>query len=291
MGPLPEIAKPKRRRPATVLFTLSALLVVGVIAGCKTSTEATNAAAQLTKVSQQLSDYYTDLSSQADDTLALNQLQASLLGVPFDDSDRARLNTTKEELAKRAAMAKALGTLASAYAALAGSKSAADIGTAASGLAKECVALKALPGGGTIPDALAQAGQQLVELIRAHKLQQSSETIGKAVGAIDTLFEQEMPVYESINRQRITLAQSLSLVLLQKDMVDVSPLLAPALKPFDLTGRMPSGPVPAEFRHLAEVKIQTDVESKISTYRTNTEAVAAALKAASQKVEAVAKTL
>jgi hypothetical protein len=264
-------------------------MAVGVVSGCQTSTAATNAANQLTKVSQQLADYYADLSNQVDDTIALNQMQAELLGLPFDDSDHARLNTTKQEIGKRAAMAKALGALASAYAALAGSKSAADIGTAASGLAKDCEAIKSIPGGGGIPDVLSQASQQLVELIRTRKLRQSSGAIGKAVAAIDTLFEQEMPVYESINRQRITLAQSIAVLLLQKDMVDVNPVLAPALKPFDLTSKVSAGQTPAEMRHLAEIKIQTTGDSQISAYHASTVALAGALKSASQQVKAVAR--
>ncbi len=264
-------------------------MAVGIVSGCETSTAATNAANQLTKVSQQLADYYTDLSGQVDDTVALNQIQAELLGLPFDDSDHARLNTTKQEIGKRAAMAKALGALASAYATLAGSKSAADIGTAASGLGKECMALKAIPGGGGIPDILSQASQQLVELIRTRKLRQSSGAIAKAVAAIDVLFQQESPVYESINRQRITLAQSLAVLLLQKDMVDVNPVLAPALKPFDLTSKLPANQTPAEMRHLAELKIQATGDNQISTYHANTAALAAALKSTSQQVEAVTK--
>ncbi|MGA9568022.1 MAG: hypothetical protein WBS19_21020 [Candidatus Korobacteraceae bacterium] len=289
-GPIEVIARHRNsRRVAWLVLTLAALVAIGTLSGCETSTAATNAATQLSKVSQQLSDYYADLSNQVDDTVALNQVQAELLGLPFDDSDHARLNTTKQEIGKRAAMAKALGALASAYATLAGSKSAADIGTAASGLAKACESIKAIPGGGGLPDVFAQASQQLVELIRARKLRQSSGAIGKAVAAIDTLFEQESPVYESINRQRITLAQSLAVMLLQKDMVDVNPVLAPALKPFDLTSKLPANQTPAEMRHLAELKIQATGDNQINTYQANTTALAAALKSASQQVEAVAR--
>jgi hypothetical protein len=290
-GPIDGGVVRRRRccRVAAAVLTLSALLAVGLFSACKTSTEAANAATQLTHVSQQLSDYYAGLSSQMDDTITLNQIQAELLGVPFDDSDHNRLNTTKQELDKRAAMANSLGTLATAYAALAGAKSATDIGNAASDLAKECVGLTALPGGAAIPDVVAQAGQQLVELVRAHKLQQSSEAISRTVAAIDTLFESEVPVYESINKQRIVLAQSLALLLVQKDLVDVSPLLAPALKPFGLTSKLPPNQTPAEFRHLAEVNIRASGDSQISAYQKSTEALANSLKSVSKQVEAVAK--
>ena len=210
------VRRRRRCRVATSVLTLSALLAVGLFSACETSTEAANAATQLTHVSQQLSDYYTGLSSQMDDTITLNQIQAELMVLPFDDSDHNRLNTTNRSWTSALPWPSSLGTLATAYAALAGAKSATDIGNAASALAKECVGITALPGGAAIPDVVAQAGQQLVELVRARKLQQSSEAISQTVAAIDTLFESEMPVYESINKQRIVLAQSLALLLVQK---------------------------------------------------------------------------
>jgi hypothetical protein len=63
----------------------------------------------------------------------------------------------------------------------------------------------------SIPDLVEQAGQQLlVELIRNHKLQQSSGAIAQTLTAIETLFGREIPVYGSIKRQRIVLAQSIT---------------------------------------------------------------------------------
>ena len=273
---------------AACSLIFAAITAVVMLPGCKTSPEAANAAVQLTHVSQQLSDYYTDLSNQIDDTVALNQIQAEMLDLPFVESDRNRLNDTKLELGKRAAMAKAMGTLANAYAALAASKSAEDIGNAASNLAQQCVVMKALPGGPAIPDRVGQVGQQLVELIRNHKLQQSSGTIAKAVMAIETMFERETPVYESINKQRIVLAQSIARDLLKKDMLDVNALLVPALKPFALTSKLPANQTPAEFRRLAEVKIKERGELEINNFNIGSQALADELKVVSQQVEAVA---
>jgi hypothetical protein len=107
-------------------------------------------------------------------------------------------------------MAKAMITLANAYTALAACRSAEDIGNAASNLAHQCVVMKAFPGGPAIPDLVGQAGQQLVELIRNHKLQQSSGAIAQTLTAIETLFGPEMPVYESIKKQHVVLAQSIT---------------------------------------------------------------------------------
>ena len=71
--------------------------------------------------------------------------------------------------------------------------------------------------------------------------------------------------------------------------MDVNPLLAPALKPFALTSKLPPDQTPAEFRHLAEVNIRASGDSQINTYQKNTEALANSLKSASKQVEAVAK--
>lgn len=277
----------RHHRVAVWLLAIATLPAVAVLSACKTSPEATLAAQQLTHTSQQLSDYYTDLTNQIEDTVTLNQIQAEMLGLPFDDSDRDRLNTTEQELAKRASMAKAISNLATAYAALAGSKSAAEIGSAASSFAQECGAIKALPGGPAIPNLVGQVADQLVELIRNRKLRQSSAGISQALTAIDTLFEKEMPVYESINKQRITLAQSIAVMLVRKDLVDVNPVLAPALKPFDLVAKPPASQTPAEFRRLAELKIKTSGDRQARDYVAATRALDSALKSVSAQVAAV----
>lgn len=281
-------ARNHRAQTGVLFLALPAITLCGLLLACKTTSEATSAAAKLASTSQQLSDYYTDLSNQVDDTVALNQLQSAMLGVPFDDSDRQRLSTTKEELGKRAAMAKALGTLASAYSALAGSKSGTDIGNAASDLAKQCSTIQKLPGGSAIPDTLSQGSQQLVELVRAHKFQESSKVISNAVGDIQGLFTVEAPVYESIEKQRVTLAQSLAVQLVQKDMVDTNSILAPALKPFDLTSKATSAQTLAGFQKFAETRIQTSADNQIAAYQKSTDALSESLKSVRKQVDAVA---
>src|SRR5215469_11193304 len=99
-------------RLAAWSLVIAAMTAIFMLPACKTSPEAAHAAVQLTHVSQQLSDYYTSLSNQDDDTISLNQIQAEMFGLPFADSDRNLLNTTRLELGKRADMAKAMGTLA-----------------------------------------------------------------------------------------------------------------------------------------------------------------------------------
>ncbi len=268
---------------------VATVLLFATLTACKSSQDAVIAANQLSTVSQQLTAYYADLQQQMSDTVGLSQLQSDLLGVPFEDTDRAQLDTTRQELAKRAAMAKALGALATAYAGLAGSKSGAEIGTAASELANQLVGMNALPGGPAIPDIVGQAGQMLVEAIRTHKLKQSSAKIAEAVNAVNRLFEKEAPVYESINRQRLMLAESLAIVLMQKDMVEMNLAFPAALKPFDLVAKLPAGAATPEVRHLAEAEIKIRGDSQISGYNDATKALSASLAVTAKQVEAVAK--
>lgn len=268
---------------------VATVLLFATLTACKTSQDAVVAANQLNTVSQQLTSYYADLQQQMSDTVALSQLQSDLLGVPFDETDRAQLDTTRQELAKRAAMAKAMSALATAYAGLAGSKAGAEIGTAASELANQLVGMNALPGGPAIPDIVGQAGQMLVEAIRKRKLKQSSAKIAEAINAVNRLFEKEAPVYESINRQRVMLAESLAIVLMQKDMVEMNLSFPAALKPFDLAAKLPAGVVTPEVRHLAEEEIKIKGDSQISDYNGATQALSASLAVTARQVDAVTK--
>ena len=265
------------------------LLLFATLTACKTSQDAIHAANQLTNVSQQLNTYYADLVQQVNDTVSLNEMQSQMLGVPFDQIDRDQLDTTRQELAKRAAMAHALGTLAQAYAGLAGSKAGADIGTAASALTTELAGLKAIPNGPAIGNLVTQASEVLVELIRTHKLQQSSGKIAEIVEAVNQMFQKESSTYESINQQRVVLAESLAIVLVDKDFVDVNPSLAPALKPFALNSKLLPGQTPVEVRQLAKAEITSRGVAEINDYDSATQALSATLDATAKQVAAVAK--
>lgn len=242
------------------------VLIFGLLAACKTSDDATAAAAQLTKTSQALSAYYSGLTDQVQQSIALNQLQESVMELPAKPEAQAALETTRVELRKRSAIADSLAAVATAYSGLAGSKAASDISTAASGLATQCGALKPLPGGPAIPDIVGKAGALLVDAIREHKLRQSSEAISNAVNAVDTLFRGEMGLYESINSDRAMVAAQVAEHLVKKEnVVDVSALLAPALKSFDLSAAIPAGETPAKYRNLADKKSKHVATSRLQT--------------------------
>jgi len=271
--------------------TAALLLLFATLSACKTSTEGLAAANQLTRTSQQLSAYYSDLISQVQDTITLKQIQAEVMfESPFDTSIADQLNETRQELAQRQSLATALGNVATAYASLAGANSAADIGAAASGLAKQFEAIHKLPGGPAIPDVVGKAAELLLDQMRERKLRQSSEAISNVVKAVGTLFDAEKPLYESIDSDRIKLASEIARHLVKKEnVVDLTPALAPALKPFDLTANMPVNQPPDKYRALVAEEITARSNQQISDYAATSDALSNSLMAVSEQIAKVAK--
>lgn len=80
-GPIATLVRRARHhRLAAWSLVLVAMTSIVMLPACKTPPEAANAAVQLPHVSQQLSDHCTDLSNQIDDSFALNEIQAEMLG-------------------------------------------------------------------------------------------------------------------------------------------------------------------------------------------------------------------
>lgn len=276
-------ARGRKSLRVTTLF-----LVLGLLTACKTSDDATRAANQLTSVSQQLSAYYTGLSTQTQDSITLIQIQETVMELPPSPAAKTALDTTRVELDKRVALAKAVANVATAYSALAGSKSAGDIATAASGLAEQCSSIKPLPGGPAIPDTVGQAGQMLVDAVRERKLRQSSQGVSKAVAAVATMFRGEIGIYESINSDRLMVAAQVAEHLVTREnFVDTGVLLSPALKPFDLSASIPANQAPAKYRALAKSMINTRRDQQISDFATTTQNLAGDLDAVSKQIASV----
>jgi hypothetical protein len=76
-------------------------------------------------------------------------------------------------------------------------------------------------------------------------------------------------------------------MLVRKDQVDMSPVLAPALKPFDLAAKPPASQTPTEYRRLAELKIKTIGDRQIGDYAAATQALDNSLKSVAAQVAAV----
>lgn len=284
----PGVASHQRQRTTRLLVACVALALSLSLTNCKPTAAAGDAADALARSSEQLSKYYDDLAQQVEDTMALNQIQAATLRVPFEATDQEMLSTMRKEVKKREAMAKTLARLGAAYTALAKSTAPSDVSGAATDCANALKDLGALPGGVPIPDIVGQAGRSIVEAVQARKLRQSSVAISQSVSAVSELFDKEKPAYISINKQRVVLAQSIARKLLDKNMVDVSSLLSPALTPFSLAAQLPANQVPAEYRELASKQIEQRGANEIEDFNSDTNHLAQSLKDVRDMVQKVA---
>jgi len=71
--------------------------------------------------------------------------------------------------------------------------------------------------------------------------------------------------------------------------VDLTPALAPALKPFDLTANMPVNQPPDKYRALVAEEITARSNQQISDYAATSDALSNSLMAVSEQIAKVAK--
>ena len=249
--------KPQHRvgRHVTVLLVLLCPLY---LLSCRTSDDAKAAAQQLATTSNDLANYYSALSTIVSTDVDLNELQNALEGVPFADSDRALLTDTSAELQKRADVAKALQGLSAAFTNLTGSTAPADVSDAASKLSTELTSLKAIPQAGSpipLPSAIADAAKLVVTLVQEHEERKAAPAMDATLSALRTLFSQEQPAYDSLNKVSATLAGSLARYCIDQNLVSDASVLGPALQPFNLTASLPSGGNSASLNAVAKTRV------------------------------------
>ena len=102
------------------------------------------------------------------------------------------------------------------------------------------------------------------------------------------MFGSETKAYKIQNTERLRMAASVARLLLSQDAVEVSPALAPALKPFNLTARPQTNKTPEQLRNLADLEISSSVETQRADFTANTQSLLLALKAATDQVNLVA---
>ena len=242
------------------LCATGVLLLFSCVFACKVSDDAAAVSQQMTSTSAGLSTYYGAVADSLTDTISLNELNLSLFGVPFDDADRKQIEQARAELLRRKELAQSLSSLSSSMNALTNSKASSDVETAATSLGKEMVSIKALPGGSPIPDALGKAGNFLIEIVAQHEEKKAAQAMDGTLSALGDLFAKEKPVYDSLVRQHIFLAKVVASSLIKLQVVDPTPMLQPALKPFNLTSVTPDENLQNTLRKLAESRLDAAVE-------------------------------
>lgn len=225
------------------------LVLLGCLSACDKNEDAVAAAHSISATSEALGDFYRAIGNSVSDTVALSELDTSIRGVAFVDADRKVIQETQMEIVHRAEMAKSLQQLAAAMTALTGSHASADIESAAAGLGKQLVLIKALPSGSPVPDGIGKAGAMLMTLAQQHQERKAAQVMDDTLAAVSELFSKEKPAYDSLERDRLNLAKSVATVLISREAVDPTSLLSPALHPFRLA------PVPVDTGMQATLRV------------------------------------
>ncbi len=267
---------------------IAMLLGACSLAGCRISEDAVAASEQMTATAAVLERYYGGLLAAETDSLALLEVDGAISGIRFNDADRRLPEDTRAELLKRKAMADSLAALASSMQALTGSTAAKDVQTSATALGNALVNAKALPEGSPIPDSLGKAGRLLIQLAQGHEEKKAAEAMDGTLAAVAELFGKEKPAYDSIARFHLRQAALVAKDLTTANGVDLTPMLAPALRPFDLTPVPASPQLQGSLRQLALSRLDARVEAGTSREMEASAAMLAALVEMSRRVHTLA---
>jgi hypothetical protein len=258
------------------------------LSACKVSDDAVAAAQQMTTTAADLNGYYNSIAESLSNTIALNELDASISRIPFDAQSREIIQDSLGEITKRQEAAQALARLAASMGALSGSTVSTDVASAASALGNELVHVRALPGGSPVPDVLGKAGNLLLQLVQQRKEKEAAQAMDQTLTAFVSLFDKEKPTYDSIFRVRIFLASQVAKDLINRQVVDPSPMLAPALKPFDLSALPVDAQTRDALRTLALSRLQSSAEDATKREVDASSAMLAALQEMSTRMHILA---
>ena len=265
---------------------LLSILIFAV--SCKTSDDAQALAGQMTATASSLSTYYAALAQIADNHAKLERLQQATLGVPFDPQDVAQLQDVQSDLQKRSDMAHALADLSAAFSGLSGSPAPSNVSASAANLGTALSAIPQLPGSSFAPTALQDAGKIVTQLLQERDERKMAKNIDPTIAAVSQMFSQEKAVYDSIDRTYIGLAQSIALDLVNHNQVDPNSLLAPALKPFDLSSRVPTEQMSPGLADYAREQIKARTAAESAAHSQASESLDGALKEMSKRTHELA---
>jgi hypothetical protein len=270
------------------LLVISIAVMLALFAACKVSDDASAAAQQMAATSAALTKYYDAIADSLTDTIALNELNESLLGVPFGDADRKQIEAARAEILKRRDLAQALTRLSTSFGTLTGSKASTDVATAATALGNELITVKALPGGSPVPSALGKAGDFLIQLIQQYQEKNAAQGMDGTMKALVELFKKEQQVYDSLARQHIMLASQVAKPLIDRRAVDPTPLLQPALKPFGLSANHADTQIEDTLRTLAKSRLAATANGATKQEEEASAAMLKALEEMSSRIDLLA---
>lgn len=252
------------------------------------SDDAVAASQQMTATSASLNSYFSALSDSIADTIALYELDAAITGIPFSQEGRKLPEETRQDIIQRREIARGLGKLASSMSTLSGSNPSKEVETAAKSLGDELIKVKALPGGSPVPDAIGKAGNFLIQVIQQHEEKQAARAMDQTLEAVGDLFEKEKPTYDSIARMHLDEASLLAKDLINADDVDPTPMLTPALKPFELVPLPANGQLRGKLKDLALTRLAASEKEATEKEEDASQAMLSALREMSSRVHLLA---
>jgi hypothetical protein len=264
------------------------LAILGLAISCKTSDDAKAVATQMTAAAKDLSDYYAALSSLVGEHAKLERLQQATMGVPYDKQDLAQLQDVQAALKKRSDAAGDLADLAKAFTGLSGSKAPADVSDSASNLGTALASIPQLPGASDAQPVLQNAGKILTQFAQEGDERKMAKSIDPTMAALSQMFSQEKSTYDSIDRTYIGLAQGIALDMVTHNQVDPGSLMEPALKPFDLAGRVPTEQLSPGLADYAREQIKAKAEINIAAHAKASDSMENALKELSKRTHQLA---
>jgi hypothetical protein len=264
------------------------LVVFLSLCACKICDDAVAASSQMTSTATGLSSYYSALAESVNDTIALYEIDSAFSGIPFSAKDRKLPEDTRSEILKRRDLANSLGNLASSMASLSNSKAPRDVETSATALGNELIQVKALPGGSPVPDGIGKAGNYLMQVIQQHNEKEAARAMDQTLVAVGDLFEQEKPAYDSIARTHLREASQVAKDLTNTNEIDMTAMLTPALKPFNLTPLPATKQLQDSFKVLALSRLQNSAEVAIKNEVDASSAMLTALREMSTRIHLLA---
>lgn len=139
-----------------------------------------------------------------------------------------------------------------------------------------------------VPDIVGKVGKFLLQLAQQRKAKEAARSMDQTLAAFVLLFEKEKPVYDSIFHAHITLAAQVSRGLIKRQAVDPSPMLGPALKPFNLSVLPLDGKIHDELVALEVSRLKSSADDASQQELKVSEAMLAALKEMSSRVHLLA---
>ena len=260
-----------------------------LMAGCRTSGDATAAATQMAATAKSLCDYYAALKTILDNTDQLYALNAQLYAKPYPSENRQEVKKTEAELEKRAELASDFSALSGEFGKLAGSTAPADVANSASKLESDVGTLASIQASSAEQGALKAAFQALATAIKEHKAREAAMAMDDAAKGLSNLFAKEAGIWSSAEIVYSSIGSNLAQSLVDGNATDNTALLKVALDPFGLSPLSSSAAMNAELAPLAKQQIAAKKAEMDSAYAKATDAMTKSLQEMSERIHTVAE--